>query len=39
MRLWKWKWKNAEEKKKFIIDSIIAVAIILIGIIAAIFIN
>jgi hypothetical protein len=36
--MWKWKWKNAEEKKKFIVDSLVATAILLAGIIAAIII-
>ena len=37
--MWLWKWKNVEEKKNFVIDSTIATVIILIGVIAAIFIN
>ena len=35
----RWKWRNLEKKKKFLVDVLIASVIVLIGIIVSIFIN
>jgi hypothetical protein len=35
----RWKWRNFEKKKKFLVDVLIASVIVLIGIIVSIFIN